>query len=242
MKYLGVAFNLLTTLPIPAPRDWAAGDSGRAAPWYPLVGAVLGALLSGLYFLLARVFPPLVCAALLTAFWVGLTGALHLDGLADCCDGLFYPGRRERRLEIMKDPHHGTFGMAGLVLALVLRFAALAVLPQARVIPALFLAPVFARWILLPAGRQPLAREGGMGADFAAGLHPLAPWLTALLPILPALFLGWHGVAALALALLIAAAWLFLARRRIGGVTGDVFGLLVESSEITILLFLSITI
>ncbi len=121
MKYLSIAFNLLTTLPVRAPVDWQSGDTGRAAVWYPFVGLVIGALVALAYNLLHLFFPPVITAALTLTLWVILTGGLHLDGLADCCDGLLHASNPEKRLEIMKDSHMGAFGGIGLVLILLLK-------------------------------------------------------------------------------------------------------------------------
>ncbi len=235
---LRLAFSLLTTLPIPAPATWNPGDSGRAAGWYPLVGLVVGLLVAGVHWLAGLVFPPLVTGALALIAWVALTGGLHLDGLADCADGLLYPGAPEKRLEIMRDPRLGAFGGIGLGLALILKFSALASLTPAT-LPGLLLAASLARWCILPAGLLPLAKPGGMGADFAAGLRKISLLWGALIPFGLALALGWSGLLALALGLLTAFGVLTLAKNRIGGVTGDVFGLLVESVEIVVLMVFS---
>lgn len=126
MRNLRLALGLLTTIPVNLPTDLSAGDSGRAAVWYPLVGLVIGALTWLSWTAAMAVFPPLVGAALALAVWVVLTGGLHLDGLADCCDGLLVSAAKKRRLEIMKDPHIGTFGVIGLVLVLFVKAATLA--------------------------------------------------------------------------------------------------------------------
>jgi adenosylcobinamide-GDP ribazoletransferase len=240
MKHLRIAFSLLTTLPLHAPADWQPGDSGRAAGWYPFVGLALGLLVAAAHALAAWAFPPLVAAALALALWVALTGGLHLDGLSDCCDGLFHPSNPERRLEIMKDPHLGAFGAIGLGLALLLKWAALASLPPARAALAILLAASLGRWAILLAGLQPLARPGGMGADFAAGLRQSALAWGALVPLGLVFALGRHGFLAAALALLAAVGVLRFARARLGGVTGDVFGLLVEAVETVTLLSLTL--
>ena len=120
MKHLLIAFNLMTTLPLPASKDWQTGDSGRASVWYPFVGLVIGGLTWLTWMGTTRFFPPLVAGILTLVVWVTLTGGLHLDGLADCCDGLLASTTVERRLEIMKDPRLGTFGGIGLVLTLLL--------------------------------------------------------------------------------------------------------------------------
>ncbi len=238
---LRTAFGLLTTLPFGMPEDWQPGDSGRAGVWYPLVGLVIGGLTWLAWRGLALVSPPLVTGALALLVWVALTGGLHLDGLADCCDGLLASTTPEKRLEIMKDPRLGTFGGTGLLLALLLKFAALSSLTVAAS-PGLFLAASLGRWCLLPAGFMPLARSGGnvpysgMGADFASGLRRGAIFVGAALPLGLVIVLGWPGVFAALAGLLAAASVLGLAKARINGVTGDVFGAVVEVAETAILL------
>lgn len=231
---LQIAFSLLTTLPLPAPARWQPGDSGRAAGWFSLAGLVVGLLVAGIHGLSGQFLPPLVTGALALTAWAALTGGLHLDGLADCADGLAYPGAPEKRLEIMKDPRLGAFGAIGLGLALLLKFAALASLSPAS-LPALPLAAALARWCILPAGLLPLARPGGLGADFAAGLRKESLLWGALIPLGMILLTGRRGLLAAGMGLLTGAGVLWLAKRRLGGVTGDVFGLLVESVEIAVL-------
>ena len=123
MKYLLTAFNLMTTIHLPASKDWQTGDSGRASVWYPFVGLVIGALTWLVWMGASRLFPSLVAGILTLVVWVALTGGLHLDGLADSCDGLLASTSVERRLEIMKDPRLGVFGGIGLILVLLLNAA-----------------------------------------------------------------------------------------------------------------------
>lgn len=235
MQLILIAFSLLTTLPLPSPASWQPGDSGRAAGWFPLVGLVIGLLVGGVHWLGGLVFPPLVTGALALTAWVALTGGLHLDGLADCADGLLYPGAPEKRLEIMRDPRLGAFGAIGLALALLLKFSVLASLTPST-LPAVLLAASLARWCILPAGLLPPAKPGGMGADFAAGLQETALVGSGFIPLGMACLLGVRGLLAAALGLLAAFGVLTLAKNRLGGITGDVFGLLVESVETVVLL------
>ena len=238
-----LAFSFLTTLPVPkrwqtAPRP---GDLGRAALWFPLVGLVLGALLAGGGWLIWRVFPGLLGATLVVALWAALTGGLHLDGLADCGDGLLAATSPERRLEIMRDPRLGTFGGLSLILFVLLKVLAVAGLATAGPTSAvpLLIAPVAGRWLLLLMARQPNARPGGLGADFALGLQPRTLWVAGAVTLLVAALGGWRGLAGLVVAH--GVAWLVwrAARARLGGVTGDVLGLTVELSELVVLLAFS---
>ncbi len=238
MRNLRTAFGLLTTLPFGMPEGWYPGDSGRAGSWYPLVGIVIGGLTWLAWLALGQLFPPVVAGVLTVLVWIGLTGGLHLDGLADCCDGLLGSATRERRLEIMKDPHLGTFGGIGIVLVLITKAAALSVIAPVSGL-GIILAATAGRWFILPAGLLPLANPGGMGADFAKGLKRSAIFITAILPLALAFLLGVSGLISLVVALAAAAAVLGLAYSRIGGVTGDVFGMLVEVTETAILLGLA---
>ena len=235
IRTLRIAFGLMTTLPFKLHGDWSAGDSGRASVWYPLVGLVIGALTWLVWKGAMSVFPSLVAGILALVAWVALTGGLHLDGLADCCDGLLASASLERRLEIMKDPHLGAFGVIGLILVLLLKAATLATLTPATSF-GILLAASFARWCILPAGLLPLARPSGMGADFSSGLQRSFIFMGAILPVGLALVLGTRGILSLLAGLAATAVVLWLAKSRIGGVTGDVFGMVVEVVETAVLL------
>ena len=220
------------TLPIRLPADWSPGDSGRASVWYPFVGLVIGTITWLAWDGANRVLPPLIASVLTLIVWVLLTGGLHLDGLADCCDGLFMTATPERRLEVMKDPHLGAFGVIGLVLVLMLKAVALSAVPS----PGILLATSLARWCILPAALMPLARPSGMGADFAAGFRRSFIVWGAIIPLAIAIILGMRGVLSVVAGLLAAALVLWLAKARIGGITGDVFGMVVEVVEATVLI------
>lgn len=237
MRSLRVAFGLMTTLPFSLPEEWSAGDSGRASFWYPFVGLVIGALTWLVWQGAGLVLPPFAAGVVALVVWVALTGGLHLDGLADCCDGLFVSASPERRLEIMKDPHIGAFGVIGLVLVILLKAAALAALPWG---PGILLAASLSRWCILIAGMFPLARPSGMGADFQLGFRRSFILWGAVLPLAIAILLGPRGMVSALAGVGAAALVAWLALSRIGGVTGDVFGMVVEIVEtVTLLAFLA---
>jgi adenosylcobinamide-GDP ribazoletransferase len=231
---LALTVSFLTVLPTPA-FAYSPNLLGAAGRWFPLVGVFIGLLLALVHYLLAAPAAPLLGAVAVVAAWAILTGALHLDGVADCSDGLLPPVTRARRLEIMRDPRVGTFGVVGVLFCLLFKVAAVAALPAPAFV--LVLAPTWARWLLLLAARQPQARPDGMGTAFAQGLSrsainaalfmPLAVWLVG--GITPGSTLALLGAGLVA--------WLavWFAKSRIGGVTGDVYGLVVELSETTLL-------
>lgn len=239
MRGLLVALGFLTRLPVP-PRAFDDAQARTASlAWYPLVGAILGLLLWGLAALLHGT-PPLLSAALLLLGWVALTGALHLDGLADSADawigGL---GDRERTLAIMKDPRCGPAGVVALVVLLLLKFAALASLPPAHG-AALLLAPLLARMALTGAFLWlPYVRSGGLGSALAgasrsACLTSVALGAAACLPF------GWRGLLALLLAAIVFALWRRACLCRLGGFTGDTAGALAEMIEAAVLVGLAL--
>jgi adenosylcobinamide-GDP ribazoletransferase len=237
MKYLRLAFSLLTILPIgslsEAPKP---GDSGKAAIWFPWVGLVIGSVTAGGWWLFHQIFPPLVTSILTLALWVILTGGLHLDGLADCCDGLLSTASPLRRLEIMADSRLGSFAVIGLILVLLLKLALINSLPASSLPFVFIFACVYSRWLVLLAGRQPAAQPDGMAVDFSSGLTNASILWGSVLPVVLLVFGGWQAALAAATASLTAVGIITFARSRINGVTGDVFGLTIEVAELMVLL------
>ncbi len=140
----------------------------------------------------------------------------------------------------MRDPRAGSFGVITVVLVLLIKAAAVFSLTSAW--PALVLAPVWARWMILWTARQPRARPGGMGDEFASALTPTALLQAALLPIALSgltMWWDWRVLPAVGLAALATYGMQRLARARIGGITGDVMGAVVEISEVAILIVMA---
>ena len=233
-----LALGFLTTLPA-RPVPYVPGGLGRAAAWFPVVGLLIGVLLLLVQAAAARLFGPAMAAVLVVAAWAALTGGLHLDGLADCCDGLLVSAPRERRLEIMRDPRVGSFAVTGLVLVLLLKAAAVFSLPAGSSgALGLLLAPVWARWWILLAGRRPLARADGLGSSFAAALTPRLLSYAIVLPLVLLGIAAWFDLRSLVgvvLSGLTCLGVLQLAQARIDGVSGDVFGAVVELAEVALL-------
>ncbi|MFN0028143.1 MAG: adenosylcobinamide-GDP ribazoletransferase [Acidimicrobiales bacterium] len=203
----------------------AADLHPRAPVWYGLVGAALGGVLGGVWWLTGELFPPFVAALVVVSLDAGLTGMLHLDGLADTADGLLPPIPRPRRLAIMRGPEVGAFGVVVLVLALTARVVALGSIP---VTPLLLVG----LWALsrgamaATALAAPYARSGeGMGASLSQRRACLGGALIGgVIGTVALALVGRAGAAALVGALLAAVGTVVLARRRLGGYTGDVLG------------------
>jgi adenosylcobinamide-GDP ribazoletransferase len=234
-----LALALLTRLPVrlnPPPEE---PEHGAAVAAYPLVGLLIGALLVGLAVLAFRFgVPHGPLALLLLVFWVGLTGALHLDGLADSADAwLGGQGERERTLRIMKDPACGPAGVVALVLVLLAKWVALTELLDLGALTALGLAPLLGRaaaaWLFTA---LPYAREQGLGSAGARHLSRAAVAVSVTLAALAApLLAAGTGVAMLLTAALVCLFGARLMHRRLGGFTGDTAGALVETVEAAVL-------
>ena len=216
---------MLEALAFFTPFGGARTPSARAVPWFPVVGALIGAAVGGVWWGAAQLWPPAVAAALAVVADLVLTGMLHLDGLADSADGLLPHLARERRLEVMAEPTVGAFAVAVTGSALLLRWAALASMrPDVLVVAGLWCISRTAMAALLTT--LPYAREGGLASAFAGpGRGAVALASGALLgAVLIGVGAGWPAVAVIAAAWLSVVAVGALARARIGGFTGDVLG------------------
>lgn len=236
MRGLRLALGFLTTVPWGASGHLQSGDLGRSAMWYPVVGLAVGLVLIGAWELMRPGLSPPLTAVLSVTLWALLTGALHLDGLADCCDGLFTSAGPERRLEIMADSRSGAFAVVGLVMFLLLKVASVASLESSA---GLLLAPVLGRWWMLPMAATRPAKPKGLGS----GLHEELTWSRFLFPAVTvatvAFFIGVNaGLALVTTGVATLIVGLFAARR-IGGQTGDVLGANCELVEwITLMVFI----
>ena len=250
MRSLLLAVGFLTVLPMRV-RDATMREVGHAGMWFPIVGFFMGLTVGAIHLVFLQFFTPLLAATLTVVLWIALTGGLHLDGLADCCDGLFVSALPERRLEIMRDPRVGSFSVIGLVLMIALKIIAINSIITSQTSAPIFgifntyfpigvfvLAMTISRWVILLVALQPQARANGMGAEFARGITRRTIIIAAIVPILfvVACFISWQMIIPIVAAHAIAFIAIRIARVRLGGVTGDVMGLTVEVSEVIILL------
>ncbi|RON12417.1 adenosylcobinamide-GDP ribazoletransferase [Pseudomonas frederiksbergensis] len=232
-----IALQFLSSLPIRLPGMPTPEELGRSLLFYPLVGLLFGAVLWGLNGLLLGA-PLLLHAALLLSVWVVLSGALHLDGLADSADAwLGGYGDRERTLTIMKDPRSGPIAVVTLVLVLLLKFAALQALIEQQHSVVLIIVPLIARSALLGLFlTTPYVRPGGLGQALADHLPRLAgKQVLVISAVAGVLIAGLSAVWALALAAVVFVWLRQVMIRRLGGTTGDTAGALVELLEVALL-------
>lgn len=231
-----VALQFLTRIPIHGRSITDDRQLGRSVLYYPLVGLLIGGLLYGAALFLAGQ-QTMVAAAILLCAWVLLTGALHLDGLADCADawvGGF--GDRQRSLNIMKDPASGPVAVAIVILVLLLKWSALTALIEQGRLAALLFVPLLGRAAILGLMLSaPYVSPQGLAEKLLQHL-PITTtrWVAGISLLIAVLMLGILPVLAACLLL----AWLrHAALSRLGGVTGDVYGAAVELVETGALTF-----
>lgn len=227
MRAAGLRGAVAFLTPLPA---GAVVPSPGTLSWFPIVGAALGLAVGGIWWAASEAFPPLVAAALVVLADVALTGALHLDGLADSADGLFaHLDGAPRRRAVMAAPDVGAFGVVAVAVTLLLRWSALAsVEPAVLTVAAVWCASRAAMAVALAAGPYV---GGGLGRAFLSGDRSAAARVRG--PLGAGVVVGgalvaastggsvWWGLAGVAAG---SVAVVALGHRRLGGVTGDVVG------------------
>lgn len=236
MRSLRAAIVFLTRFPV------GVGPSGppplhRVVPWFPIVGALIGAVVGLAYVGLSQVLPLTLSAAIVISFSVALTGAFHLDGLADSADAFAGGTTVEQRLEILKDSRLGTYGTSALVLVLLIEMTALGVLSPRDGFIGLISAHAIGRAaaVLVMVMNKRAAKEG-LGADY---IHELSR-VRCLLGVVAAsglvVFLnGPKGLLLLVFAVPPASLMWAWSHRSIGGVVGDSLGAIAQLSQASVL-------
>lgn len=242
-----LAVGALTIFPARPAGDWPGEKELAASRFaFPVVGLLLGALLAGVSSALRIMHAgPAISAAILVAASVVATRCLHLDGVADTCDGLFMVrGDRQRRLEAMRDPHVGSLGATAIALLLMIKFAALVTLAGHGRSTAILAAMTASRTLLLTvAGLSGPARPDGVGRFFLLATTKRDALIGAALVVGIGLLVPQpNGLAASTLALAVALWVAGIATARLGGITGDILGAAVELGEAAFLSTLALSV
>ena len=249
-----VGLQFLTRISIVKQTVWTEESFGKSVKFFPAVGAVLGlvyvVLAEILNLLIGDAFPMLTAAVILVSMTI-LTGGIHCDGFMDTMDGLFSGRDRERMLEIMKDSRVGAFGVVSFVMLSILDFAALSELSRTSTLTlfaAIYSAPIIGRLMMVVTiGGFPYARPNGMGKAFAAYTTRSTIILAAfevLVLLLPLILLSAMLAESLLISLTIALTFtLYFGKfttKKVGGVTGDIYGAIEIISEALVMVsFLS---
>ncbi len=234
MKHFRAAIQFLTILPVGRIDEF---NPRRMMTYFPLAGLILGAVVASADQIFIRLWPPYAASLLDVVLLAGLTGALHIDGLGDSADGLYGQWSRERALEIMKDSRIGTMALVAIVCTLAVKWAGIHALSEHRFL-FLMIIPAYARaadlfgFRFLPYGRP----EGGTGHDFFTDPPTLKTFRFLAVPMALSLFGGLRGVMLNLFFGLTLWVILWYYRRKMGCITGDMLGAMVEIMEAALFL------
>lgn len=230
------AVRLLTILPLGKSRSDQSSIAFSPA-FFPLTGALVGGIMAGIFFGAAQFLPTMVAAALVVAAGVIATGAMHVDGLADTADGLFSGSTPERRLEIMSDPRTGSFGAAAIVLVILIKWTALSSLTAEAGWPVLIVAATASRFAVVPVmALFRYARAQGIGDVYASRTRGTLIAATVSAVAVTAIVGAYGGFAAGMIGVVAGLAIAAIANSRLNGVTGDIYGAVIELAEVAALL------
>jgi len=238
---LSLAIAFLTILPVIDNRRASEDAVAASFDWFPMVGFMLGLALCGEDLILSYVFSQVMRTVLVVLTLTVITGAVHLDGLADTADALGAGRARERALEILQDSRIGTFGAIAIFFDLILKILALSTLAGPARYFALILAPGLARYAMVLVSRRiEYLRSGGAGSTLLAENErwPRRKFVFAL-PLIFVLAAKFSGLKALVVTAVVVIAMRWFYKRWLGGVTGDLIGACGELVEIAVLVAIS---
>ena len=228
----------MTIIPLPGQREASPEELGRSIVYFPLVGVIIGLILVGLNWLLGLLLPLALTNVLLVVSLVAVSGALHLDGLVDTCDGLAGGKTVEERWRVMDDSRAGGFGIIGICCLLLVKYVALNNLPARWLMPTLVLMPLLSRWAMVYAlFAYPYAKPSGLGKVFKQGASRLRFVVATVITLVAAAVLAQLAGFIIMLAIwVIAPAVATYLKGKFGGLTGDTYGAINEIAEVCVLI------
>lgn len=241
LESIVVAFQFLTRLYLPINVEWDTANLRRSLMWFGLVGVFIGVILAGAMTLFNRFdLIPAVSAIIILIIWIFITGGMHIDGISDMADGFFSMRDKEKTLEIMKDSHVGAFGVITIVFLLLIKFEMLKeFIIIEKNVWLLILPPTIARIAAgLVLSFYETTKKSGLGYTFHSS-NPRIFWaigfivtliISSILNIKSLIFIGIAILASNLMAL-----W---AKKKIGGLNGDIYGAIVETVEVIGMVFI----
>ena len=244
MRFLA-ALQFLTTIPIPWRREVSPEELGRSAGYFPVIGLIIGLILVGLNWLFGLILPSAVVNALLIVSLVVISGALHLDGFVDTCDGIAGHKPTEDRWQVMHDSRAGGFGIVGVVLLLLVKYVSLNSIPEPLLMMALVLMPVISRWAMVYAVfAYPYAKPSGLGKAFKQRTSwprfTMATLIALVVVVALALLAGLAIIFIMFLTWVMTVAMAAYFKSKFSGLTGDTYGAINELAEVGVLIFITL--
>jgi adenosylcobinamide-GDP ribazoletransferase len=235
------AIQFLTSIPVPLKRELSPEQLGRSTAYFPLVGLIIGGVLAGLNRLLYYILPPGVNNALLIAALAIITGAMHLDGFADTCDGIAGHKTVEERWKVMRDSRTGAFGVVGVALLLLIKYVSLNNVPDDLMTAVLIFMPVASRWAMVYAiFVYPYARPQGLGVNYKNATRwpqfTTATIITVAIAAALLMLFSYLGMVIIAGVWIVTTILAMYLKHKFAGLTGDTYGAINEAAEVTALL------
>jgi len=240
------ALRFLTIIPLPYRREVSPEEVGRSIAYFPVVGVIIGLILAGLNWLLGLFLPSGVVNGLLIVSLVIISGALHIDGFVDTCDGIAGHKTVEDRWRVMHDSRAGAFGIVGIFLLLLVKYVSLNSVPENLLMATLVLMPVVSRWAMVYAVfAYPYARPAGLGKVFKQEASWQRFTIATVITLAVAISLAqlaniaYFYMAGLAIMFgiwVIVVAMAAYLKQKFSGLTGDTYGAINEVTEVGVLL------
>jgi adenosylcobinamide-GDP ribazoletransferase len=240
LKMFLMQIQFLTRIPVPVKIKFDDKKFAKSMVLSPVIGLLIGIILGGVYYIAQMTGKQLFAAVAVITAEIIITGGLHLDGLADTFDGIFSNRPKNEILKIMKDSRIGTNGTIALILIILLKAALLVSINNSRLILYLFAMPAVSRMnILWTAGTSDYAGKDGMGKSAVehSGVAEIII-ATAIGCIIGAFCFRWAAIVAVPAAIIFALIFCAYVKRKIGGITGDIIGAVIELTEIVVLFVL----
>jgi adenosylcobinamide-GDP ribazoletransferase len=244
IRRLIIAIQFLTIIPLSSTHSFNEEDLGKSMLFFPLVGLFIGGILVCTRIPLSLCLPGGVVDALLIAVLIIITGAMHLDALADTADGIFSGKEKTVKLQIMKDSSVGAMGMVTLFTVLLLKYVTLIAVSVTLKNKALLLMPMMGRWaqVIVSYCSVYAGQSRGLGFPFTTHVHFPLLLLSAIFSVGVAFYLfSLTGVVIAGAIAVIAVLYSLFFKRLLGGVTGDVLGALTEIAEVIVLILILAT-
>jgi len=232
------ALQFLTAIPVPRWREVSPKEVGSSVGYFPVVGIIIGLILAGLSWLLGLILPSAVVNGLLIISLVVISGALHLDGFIDTCDGIAGHKTAEDRWQVMGDSRAGSFGIVGACCLLLIKYILLSNVPETLLMATLVLMPVVSRWAMVYAiFAYPYAKPSGLGKVFKQEASWQRLVIATLIALVVAAFLArLAGLVIMLGVWVVVIAMAAYLKRKFSGLTGDTYGAINEVAEVCVLI------
>jgi adenosylcobinamide-GDP ribazoletransferase len=235
MKPFLTAIQFLTVIPFP--KSFVVGEKEleRCVPFFPVVGLLIGIIVAAVDYLIGIILPPFSASVITVIAMTGISGGLHMDGLADTADGFFSSRPREKVLEIMRDSRTGVMGVIAVVFVIVMKVSLLISLSLPYRFGIIMLMPLAGRCslVMMMTAFSYVRSDGGLATAFVRGKSWLSVlWSSVFLVVAGWIAAQWIGISVCLSSILIAALFSVYCFRKIGGYTGDTLGAICEITEI----------